>query len=235
MGRSVPISPLIIIWNQRVVVRSAARSQAPPAAAWRRAPASSPWAASHVAARRCSCGDLVGELRAQLGAQQLGEQRVVAMPGAALVERRREHAAVLQSRQHRVAVRRPGERVGELGAQRVDDRRAQQEVAQLRWLAREHLADEVVADRGVGAGEVLDEVARLGMLLQRHGREAQRRRPALGAPPERREVLGRERDAERAEQRAGLVQREARDRRRGSRSGCRPGAGGRARSAGPPA
>ena len=48
--------------------------------------------------------DLVGELRAQLGAQELGEQRVVAMPGAALVERRREHAAVLQPRQHRVAV-----------------------------------------------------------------------------------------------------------------------------------
>ena len=78
-----------------------------------------------------------------------------------------EHAAVLQSRQHRVAVRRSGERVGELGAQRVDDRRAQQEVAQLRWLAGEHLADQVVADRGVGAGEVLDEGARVGMALQR--------------------------------------------------------------------
>ena len=102
----------------------------------------------------------------------------------------------------------PGERVGELGAQRVDDRRAQQEVAQLRWLAGQHLADQVVADRGVGAGEVLDEGARVGMVLQRHGREAQRGRPALGAPPERREVLGRQRDAERAEQRAGLVQRE---------------------------
>ena len=130
------------------------------------------------------------------------------MPRAALVERRREHAAVLQSRQHRVAVRRPGERVGELGAQRVDDRRAQQEVAQLRWLAGQHLADQVVADRRVGAGEVLDEGARVGMVLQRHGREAQRGRPALGAPPERREILGRQRDAERTEQRAGLVERE---------------------------
>ena len=152
--------------------------------------------------------DLVGELRAQLGAQELGEQRVVAMPGAALVERRREHAAVLQSRQHRVAVRRPGERVGELGAQRLDDRGAQQEVAQLRRLAGQHLADQVVADRRVGAREVLDEGARVGMVLQRHGREAQRRRPPLGAPPERREVLGRQHDAQRAEQRAGLVERE---------------------------
>ena len=40
-------------------------------------------------------------------------------------------------------------------------------------------------------------------------RQAQRGRPALGAPPERREVLGRERDAQRVEQRAGLVEREA--------------------------
>ncbi len=152
--------------------------------------------------------DLVGELRAQLGAQELGEQRVVAMPGAALVERRREHPAVRQPRQHRVAVRRAGERVGELGAQRLDGRGAQQEVAQLRRLAGQHLADQVVADRRVGAGEVLDEGARVGMLRQRHGSEAQRCRPALRAPPQRREILGRQHDAQRSEQRAGLVQRE---------------------------
>ena len=48
------------------------------------------------------------------------------------------------------------------------------------------------------------------MVAQRHRREAQRRRPALGAPPQRREVVGRQRDAQRAEQRAGLVQRERR-------------------------
>ena len=77
-----------------------------------------------------------------------------------------------------------------------------------RWLAGEHLADQVVADSRVGAGEVLDEGARVGMVLQRHRRQAQRCRPALGAPPERREVLGRQHDAERVEQRAGLVQRE---------------------------
>ena len=152
--------------------------------------------------------DVVGQLPAQLGAQELGEQRVVAMPGAALVERRREHAAVLQSRQHRVAVARPGQRVGELGAQGLDDRRAQQEVAQLGWLAGQHLADQVVADGRVGAGEPLDEGARVGMVLQRHRRQAQRCRPALGAPPQRGQVLGRQHDAERGEQRSGLVQRE---------------------------
>ena len=109
---------------------------------------------------------LIGKLRAQLGAQQLGEQRVIAMPRAVLVEGRRERAALLQPRQHRVAFGALGERVGQLRAERVDDRRPQQEVAHLRRLSREHLADQVVADRGVGAGEVLDEVVRLGMLVQ---------------------------------------------------------------------
>ena len=77
----------------------------------------------------------VGELCAQLGAEQLGEERVVAMPGAVLVERRREHAPVLQAREHALGVPGAGERVGEVRAQRVDDRRAQQEVAQVRRLA----------------------------------------------------------------------------------------------------
>ena len=74
---------------------------------------------------------LVGELCAQLGAQQLGKERVIAMPVAVLVERRREDAPVLQAREHALCVPGAGERVGEVGAQRVDDRRAQQEVAQV--------------------------------------------------------------------------------------------------------
>jgi hypothetical protein len=152
---------------------------------------------------------LLGKLRAQLGAQQLGEQRVVAMPGAVLVERRREHAAVRQPRQHLVAVRRPREGVGKLGAEPLDDRGAQEELAQLRRLACQHLADEVVADRRVGAREVLDEVARFGVLLQRQCRQAQRGRPSLRAAPEHREVLGCKHDAEPAEEGAGLVQGEA--------------------------
>ena len=130
------------------------------------------------------------------------------MPSAVLVEWRGQDAAVLQASQHRVGVLRPGERVGQIDAQRLDDRGAQEEVAQLGRLARQHFADQVVADRRVGAREVLDEVPRLRVVQQRDGGQAQSRGPALGAPPERREVLGSERKVERGEHGAGLVERE---------------------------
>ena len=130
------------------------------------------------------------------------------MPHAVLVEWRGQDAAVLQAPQHRVGVLRAGERVGQVDAQRLDDRGAQQEVAQLGRLARQHLADQVVADRRVGAREVLDEVPWLRMVQQRGGGQPQGRRPALGASPEHREVLGGERHVERGEHRLGLVKRE---------------------------
>ena len=236
MGRSVPISPLTIIGNQRVVVRSAARSQAPPAAAWRRARGvvavrGEPGRGAPVQLRDARRGAARAARRAAARRTAGGSDATCRARRAASSARRRAPGAPAS----RWPSRRPGQRVGELGAQRVDDRRAQQEVAQLRWLAGEHLADQVVADRRVGAGEVLDEVARVGMVLQRHRRQAQRGRPALGAPPERREVLGA--PARCRARRTARRPRRARspDRPRGSRSGCRRGAGGRVRSAGPPA
>jgi hypothetical protein len=149
--------------------------------------------------------DLVRELHAQLGAQQLGEQLVVAVPDAVLVERRREHAAVLEPGDHRVTVGAAGERIGHLGVERLDDRRAQEERAEVRRLVRERLADEVVADGHVGPGEAVDERARVGMVAQRDRGQPQRGRPSLGPPPELPEVLRRELDAEGLEHRRRLV------------------------------
>ena len=148
------------------------------------------------------------ELRAQLCPQQLREERVVAVPVPVVVERRQQRAAMLEAGEHSLTVGAAGQRIGELTAHRVDDRRAQEEVAQVGRLAGQHLAEQVVAHRGIGAREVLDESLWLGMGADRHGRQAQPRRPAFGAPPQRRDLGGCDRHVEGLEQRGGLVGRE---------------------------
>ena len=77
-----------------------------------------------------------------------------------------------------------GERVRELTADAVDEAGAQQELAHLGGLEREHLLGEVVADRAVVAGELRQEALRVGRVERRHRRQPQGRRPALGARDE---------------------------------------------------
>ena len=105
-------------------------------------------------------------LAAQLGLQQLAEQRVVAIPLAAPVQRRQQHPAARELGQLPMAVVAAGERIRELARHHADDRRAEQEVALAARHARHDLRDEVVADRTVVAREVLDERPGVGMLAQ---------------------------------------------------------------------
>ena len=75
--------------------------------------------------------ELAAELRAQLRAQQLREERVIAVPRAVLVERSQQRATMLEAGEHPLTVRAAGQRVGQVAADHVDDGRAQQELAQV--------------------------------------------------------------------------------------------------------
>ena len=76
-------------------------------------------------------GDLLGGLAAQLGREQLPEQRVVAIPLAAPVQRREQRTAAGERAQPEVPVAAAGQRVGEIAVEQARDRRAQQEAAVL--------------------------------------------------------------------------------------------------------
>ena len=94
-----------------------------------------------------------GCAEAQLRAQQLAQQRVVAVPGPVVAERGDQRVLALELREHVLGVRAAGQPVGEVAADEVDDRRAQQEVDEVVRLLGEHLGDQVVGHRGVVAGE----------------------------------------------------------------------------------
>ena len=82
------------------------------------------------------------------------------------------------------------EGVGELAAHRVDHRDAQQEARLAGGLALEHLGEQEVRHRGVGAREVGHEPGRVGMAAQGEHGEPQPGGPALGAPQQRAPVVG---------------------------------------------
>ena len=130
-------------------------------------------------------GHAVGELALQVGAQEIGEQVVVAPPPPLLVERDQEQAGPLDRLQQLLAVRAAHHGVAQRPAQPVEDRGLQQERAQLGRLAFEHLLGEVVEHEAVAPGELGDEPGDVAAALQRQRREVQARRPALGALAER--------------------------------------------------
>ena len=97
-----------------------------------------------------------------------------------------------------------GQRVGQVAADAIDDRGPQQEAAQPRRLAVEHLGQQVVADHAVVAGELLDEALGIVAALEAVRGESQPGAPALGAGAQRRDQFGGEVDPMRGEQRGGL-------------------------------
>ena len=152
-------------------------------------------------------------LEPQARAQQLAEQAVIAVPGALTIERGHEHAVALELLQRERAAARAGEGVGELAGHAVDDARAQQQLAQLRRPAGQHLAHQVVGDRAVVAREVGDERVAVLLAEQREPGEAQAGGPALGALEQARHLVVAQLDAELGEQRRRLLGREREVRR----------------------
>ena len=133
--------------------------------------------------------ELVWEPAAQLGAEHRAEERVVAEPGAARVERLHESVGSFELAQRVLAGRSTGERAGELAVQAIDDRRSEEKGQRLLLVAADHLGHQVVADGAVVAGEARDEGARVGVVVERQLREPEPRGPALGALPERFDVV----------------------------------------------
>jgi len=122
---------------------------------------------------------------AQVGAQQLREQWVIAIPAATYSGWLHRGAEALELHQRQRATLAPGERVRQLGAELVNQAGAQHELATLLWQAREHLGDQVVGDCSIGAGELGQKTPRLGVSPQRQRRQPHRGGPALGACPQR--------------------------------------------------
>ena len=115
--------------------------------------------AAYQSLARGAARDLVGVLGEQAGAQDVGEQVVVAEPGALGVERHDEQVVALEVLQHRAAVGLAGDRVAQGTGEPVEDGGAEQELAHLGGLPGQHLVGEVVDDEPVAAGERLDEAA----------------------------------------------------------------------------
>ena len=150
-----------------------------------------------------------GLLDLQPRAQEVGEQRVVAVPAPVAVERDDEQVAAIELGEADAGPLAADHRVAQRPGHALEDRGAHQEAALLGGDAVEDLGGQVVADLAVVAGQRGAEVLARRMLAQRQPRELQPRGPALGALLDLRDLLGRELDAERREVRAGLVLAEA--------------------------
>ena len=113
--------------------------------------------------------------------EHVGEEVVVAVPVAPVIQRDEEEVAALQGRQPRAAARLAGDGVAQRAAQPVQDGGVQQEAAHRRGLALQHLLDQVVHDVAVIPGERPDEPGRVGAPLQRERRQLEPRDPAFRA------------------------------------------------------
>ena len=107
---------------------------------------------------------LVGTFGEQASVQDVGEQVVVAVPGALPVERDKKEVAALEVLQHPGAVGATGDSVTQRTGESVEDGGAEQEVADLCGLSGKNLVGEVVDDEPVAAGERLDEASDLSTL-----------------------------------------------------------------------
>ena len=98
-------------------------------------------------------GDVVGLLVQQARPQHVGEEMVIAIPLAAVVERDQEQVPSLQRLQHGLAAVLAGDGIAQWAAQPVQDGGLQQEAADILGLALQDLLDQVVDDVAVVPGE----------------------------------------------------------------------------------
>ena len=145
-----------------------------------------------AAGRGVQLADPVGMPGSQTGTQCVGEQVVVAIPPALVVERDDEQVLALEGLQHQLTVGAPSQGVAKPAGQLVEHGGVEQERAHLVRLAAQNLLDKVVEDEPMASGERLDKPgdvsrplggARMGPGRQR--RQLQPGRPPLGARLER--------------------------------------------------
>ena len=129
---------------------------------------------------RVQPGDLVGMERPQPGAEDLGEERVIAVPASLVVERDDQEVRALELLEPRLAVGLAGDGLAQRTAQAVEDRGAQEELLGLARQAGEDLLDDVVEDVAVARPEPPHQVGVVRPAAQRDRGQPQRRRPPLG-------------------------------------------------------
>jgi hypothetical protein len=128
--------------------------------------------------------DQLAVLGEQACLQYVGEQVVVAVPGALGVQRDQEQVGALEVLQHRGPIGPAEDRVAQGAGEPVEDGGSQQEVAHSGGLPCKDLVGKVVDDEPVAAGERLDEVHDLGPSRDRAQRQCGELKagdPALGA------------------------------------------------------
>ena len=107
-----------------------------------------------------------GLLLLQAGAEQIGEQVMVAPPAAHLIQRDQEQARLFRFLEKGPAALAAGDGVAQGTAEPVEYRGLQQEGAQLLVLLLEHLFGQVVEDVAVAAGERGHEGGGIGLSAQ---------------------------------------------------------------------
>mgnify|MGYP001033866808 CR=1 FL=1 len=150
----------------------------------------------------------------ELGGEHIGEQVMVAVPFAPVVQRYEKEVGAIQRLEPLPAPAPPGDGVAERSAQPVEEAGIEQEGTDLLRLALQHFFDQVVEDIAVVAGESGYEGGHVATSLDRQGGQLQRGNPPLGAFAQGRDVGPRQPQAHRAVQvRRDLLEREAQDRR----------------------
>ena len=138
--------------------------------------------------------------------EHFGEQRVVAVPPRA--DRLDQRVRVRQGGQDACGLVVAGQFGGRLGADMLQDARAQQDLADLRWLDVEHLVNQVAGQGAVLGHQLLDEQVRVGMGDQRYRGQAETGGPALGSPVQALQRVLPQRPAVLLQQQAGLIEAE---------------------------
>ena len=141
---------------------------------------------------------LLGLLRQQMRPQHLGEEVVVAVPAAPVVQRHDEHVAPFQRLQLCAASPLPGDGVAQRATQPLEDGGMQQEVAHRCGLMPEDLRDQIVQHETVVPGERPDEPANIRAPAHRERRQLETGDPPLGALFQRGDLLRREVEAHRS-------------------------------------
>ena len=132
--------------------------------------------------------DLVGLLVQQARTQHVGEEVVVAVPPAAVVERDQEQVPPVQRLQHGPATAVAGDGITQRTAEPVQDGGLQKEALDRVGLPLQHLLDQVVDDVPRVSCEAGDEAADVVPALHRQRRQLEGRDPALGPTLQRRHV-----------------------------------------------
>src|SRR5262249_8192645 len=140
-------------------------------------------------------GNGVGTFLQQASVEDVGEELVVAIPAALVVQGYDEQVAPFQGYQCRCPTGLAGDGVAQGAGEPVQDRGVEQEVVDLWRLLGQDLLDEVVDDVTVVAGEPRNERSGVRPVPKGQSGQLERGDPPLGALAEHADVAGGQRES----------------------------------------